>query len=123
MAVRKVLKQETAPFANPRDRIVIDCADLDIPGPAAIKLCLIIHEFATNAAKYDLVHASRRARHWAARDGETIVITWNERGGAPLPSRILPAGVSAPCLSPAWSRTWAVAGSALCALRTASTSA
>lgn len=87
VAVRRILEQETAPFANPRDRIVIDCADLDIPGPAAIKLCLIIHEFATNAAKYGALSTPQGALAiGVARDGETIVITWNERGGAPLPA-------------------------------------
>jgi two-component sensor histidine kinase len=75
-ALKEVLAPELEPYAGgSRDRVVIAGFDLDLTAPMALAIGMIIHELATNAAKYG---ALSRA------DGR-VEITWSlaqENGSA-----------------------------------------
>ena len=72
-----------APFNEPEHpRIAISGIDGPISGPAVTSLALLLHEFATNAAKYGALSAeSGSVKVVFAEEGDSIVIRWTERGG------------------------------------------
>jgi len=63
-------------------RISVTGCDMQISGPVISSLALLLNEFATNATKYgSLSTASGRIEIHCANRGETLVVTWTERGG------------------------------------------
>jgi PAS domain S-box-containing protein len=63
-------------------RISVTGCDMQISGPVISSLALLLNEFATNATKYgSLSAASGRIEIHCANRGETLVVTWTERGG------------------------------------------
>ncbi len=66
------------------DRVVIEGPDLTVGSRVTLSLSLLIHELATNAAKYGAL--STETGHvtvsWRVKDG-TLTLTWTERGGPP----------------------------------------
>jgi PAS domain S-box-containing protein len=65
-----------------RPRISLSGSDLPIAGPAVSALALLLHEFATNAAKYGALSSpTGRIRIECNRQDERFVLTWIERGG------------------------------------------
>lgn len=59
--------------------------DLEISGSIISSLALLLHEFATNSAKYGaLSTAAGQVEVHCAQRGETVLITWSERGGPPV---------------------------------------
>jgi PAS domain S-box-containing protein len=68
------------------ERIVIAGPDVLVGRSAATNLALLVHEFATNAAKYGaLSTASGRVEvTWRVEDGR-VALTWREQGGPPVP--------------------------------------
>ena len=50
--VRDALELELAPYAGQGKQVVLQCSNLAISGSSALSLSLLIHELATNAAKY-----------------------------------------------------------------------
>ena len=62
-----------------------------MPGQAAIALSLMLHELATNAAKYGALSTpnGRVSVRWAALDAAQIELVWTEDGGplVPKPTR------------------------------------
>lgn len=73
------------------ERVRIDGPPLPLAARAATSLALVLHEFATNAAKYGALSLpqGRVEVRWRA-DGERLRLTWTERGGpaiAGLPER------------------------------------
>jgi PAS domain S-box-containing protein len=64
------------------ERVLISGPDVPVAGSAVTSLALLLHEFATNAAKYGaLAAASGRIRlDWSADDRE-LAMTWKEDGG------------------------------------------
>lgn len=77
------------PYVDPENgsdgRFTISGPDVAIGGSAVTSLALLLHEFATNAAKYGAL-SSPRGRvdiEWSVRDGK-LDLTWRERGGPPL---------------------------------------
>jgi PAS domain S-box-containing protein len=64
------------------ERVLISGPDVPVAGSAVTSLALLLHEFATNAAKYGaLASASGRIRlDWSADDRE-LAMTWKEDGG------------------------------------------
>jgi PAS domain S-box-containing protein len=74
-----------SPYADgpsERERVSISGPDVPIAGSAVTSLALLLHEFATNAAKYGaLACASGRIRlDWVADERE-LALTWQEHGG------------------------------------------
>ncbi len=81
--VRSIL----APFFDPAKsgadtRVVIDGPQVPIGGDAVTNLALILHELATNAAKYGAFSvASGQVRiSWTVKKGR-LALVWEERGG------------------------------------------
>ncbi|MCY7399082.1 MAG: PAS domain-containing protein [Sphingomonas bacterium] len=64
------------------ERIVFDGPELAIGGDAVTSLALVLHELATNAAKYGALSTpvGQVHIHWKVDDGN-LRLTWTERGG------------------------------------------
>jgi PAS domain S-box-containing protein len=79
-----------APFDEPAEglrppRIAIFGVDPPVSGGAVSSLALLLHEFATNAAKYGALSSPEGSIEVAcAEEGDAIVLTWTERGGPPV---------------------------------------
>lgn len=50
--VRAAIELELEPYANLGGQVTLECEDLILPPDAALSLSLLVHELATNAAKY-----------------------------------------------------------------------
>ena len=77
-----------APYAEiskDRERVVISGPEVPIGGSAVTSFALLLHEFATNAAKYGaLASPSGCVRvDWSAEEDE-LALTWQEHGGPPI---------------------------------------
>jgi PAS domain S-box-containing protein len=75
-----------APFEETLDsqaaRFAIIGCDFEISGAAISSLALLLHELATNSAKYGALSTPQgRIEVDCANRGETLVLTWAERGG------------------------------------------
>lgn len=79
-----LIRTIVSPYADSEqdNRIVIDGPDIVIGGGAVTSFALLVHEFATNAAKYGALStdAGRVEVSWILADGE-LRLTWSERGG------------------------------------------
>lgn len=78
--LRDVLLVELRPYAP--NRYVLDGGDVDLSPAEALALGLVVHELATNAAKYGALSEGEgcvQAR-WSVEDGR-LSLTWQERGG------------------------------------------
>ncbi|WP_245514611.1 PAS domain S-box protein [Aquamicrobium defluvii] len=81
----------TAPYDHDaetgRSRIRIAGSDVGLSGAAVTSFALLLHEFATNAAKYGALSAPAGAVDVKCDEtGEMLVLTWTETGG-PLVER------------------------------------
>jgi PAS domain S-box-containing protein len=78
----EIIDQE---LASHNSRVTIDGPSLRLTAEAAQPLTLVLHELATNAAKYGALSTpeGRLALRWAVRDGG-VVLDWVERGGPPI---------------------------------------
>ena len=68
-----------------RVRVIVSGPEVPIGGSAVTSFALLLHEFATNAAKYGaLASASGSVRvDWSAKEDE-LALTWQEHGGPPI---------------------------------------
>jgi PAS domain S-box-containing protein len=73
------------PFQTIDGRISVDGPELLVPPAATISLTLVLHELATNAAKYGALSDNSGTVDvtWAV-DMETLTLVWRERGGPPV---------------------------------------
>ena len=63
---------------------------MEISGSVISSLALLLQEFATNSTKYGALSATAgRIQIQCANHGETLVVTWTERGG---PEVVPPTG-------------------------------
>jgi two-component sensor histidine kinase len=77
--VRNALELELAPYAGLGKQVVLQCADLAISANSALSLSLLIHELATNAAKYGGLSTSGGSLFVACTRGDLGgVLTWRE---------------------------------------------
>ena len=84
-SLRGLLEDELMPYGH--DRVALLGPDVQLTPRAALSLSLVLHELATNAAKYGALSsvAGQVAIGWAIEaNGPTLVLDWNERGGPPL---------------------------------------
>jgi PAS domain S-box-containing protein len=73
-------------------RISVTGCDMQISGPVISSLALLLNEFATNSTKYGALSAAAgRIEIHCVNHGETVVVTWTERGG---PEVAPPAGTN-----------------------------
>jgi two-component system CheB/CheR fusion protein len=88
----KLVSAIVAPYADPDraedgGRVVIEGPDVPVSGDAATSFALMLHELATNAAKYGAL--STEEGHirisWTVDQGQLALI-WEEQGGPPIES-------------------------------------
>jgi PAS domain S-box-containing protein len=81
--LQSLIRTIVAPFDEPEHpRIAISGIDSGVSGPPVTSLALLLHEFATNAAKYGALSADTGlVKVVFAEEGDLIVVHWTERGG------------------------------------------
>jgi PAS domain S-box-containing protein len=81
--LRSLVRIIVAPFDEPDEtRIVLSGIDAGVSASAATSLALLLHEFATNAAKYGaLSSATGTVKVVLAEERDAIIVHWIERGG------------------------------------------
>lgn len=91
--LREIVRDEVQPYASP-DRLVMEGDDeVVLPPQDAVDFALVVHELATNAAKYGAWSGAegRVEVRWRVADGgrPIVHVTWRERGGPTVrpPSR------------------------------------
>ena len=79
----ELLRAILSPYeAEHADALAITGEDIQVRGSALTSLALVLHEFATNAAKYGALSASEgRLSVHLRREGELLIVQWVERGG------------------------------------------
>jgi PAS domain S-box-containing protein len=77
----RLLSEELAPYSM-SDRIRLSGAEVHLQPATAQTLALALHELVTNSAKYGALSslAGQLSINWTV-DGETLALTWEERGG------------------------------------------
>ncbi|MGR4863318.1 PAS domain S-box protein [Caulobacter sp. LARHSG274] len=85
-----------APYDDDRSqgaRITVSGADAPITGQAITSFALLLHEFATNAAKYGALSTpDGRVEIACAKDGELFSLVWTEHGGPLLHDQTINEG-------------------------------
>src|SRR3546814_2321470 len=80
--IKTIVSPYDDPAADAPSRIALSGCDPEIAGRAVTGFALLLHEFATNAAKYGAFSASDgRVDIDCADEGDNLVIVWKERGG------------------------------------------
>ena len=81
--LQAIVRTIVAPFNEPETpRIMLSGIDTGVSGSAVTSLALLLHEFATNAAKYGaLSGAAGTVKVALAEEGDTVVVHWTEQGG------------------------------------------
>lgn len=84
-SVRLLLEAELAPYGDNAGKITLTGPDLSIDGHLAVALALVLHELATNAAKYGSLSTSAGLLRvdWRVSPDTTslLELIWEERGG------------------------------------------
>ena len=80
------------PYADDRSKIparfIFDGPDLRISEQAVTNVALVLHELATNAAKYGALSIAGGVVQISSRlDGENLCLTWREEGGPEVAER------------------------------------
>lgn len=84
--LREVLETELGPYGGARGRkLILEGEPVRLDAAAAVNLALIIHELATNAAKYGAYSADGALEvRWTVEPGPRVVLDWIETGGPPV---------------------------------------
>ncbi|MGE5147481.1 MAG: PAS domain S-box protein, partial [Candidatus Eiseniibacteriota bacterium] len=83
--VRTILSPYEEHAADGVARVAINGPDIMVARGSVTSLALLLHEFATNAAKYGALSApTGRVQIDCAEDGDRFVLTWREQGGPPI---------------------------------------
>jgi two-component sensor histidine kinase len=88
--LRQMLQQELAPYAEAGDgEVALSGRPIFLSARAALALGMIVHELATNAAKYGALSNSsgKIALGWKVgphNGGPALSLAWTERGGPPV---------------------------------------
>lgn len=90
--LRELLEAELRPYSEDASgrTLSLNGEPVLIEGKAATSLALVVHELATNAAKYGAYSAGGALDlRWRRNEGDVILLEWRERGGPPVcaPSR------------------------------------
>lgn len=85
VAIRPLVEEELAPFATEGCQVSWDGPSLNLKPPAAQSLGLVVHELATNAAKYGAFSKAggNVEVNWSV-DDDKLYIDWKESGGPPV---------------------------------------
>lgn len=84
--LQSLVRTIVAPFdEEEHPRIAVSGIDAVISGSAVTSLALLLHEFATNAAKYGALSTDTGSvKVLFAAEGDGILVHWSERGGPPV---------------------------------------
>jgi PAS domain S-box-containing protein len=85
--LRTLVAQELEPYRRgDGTRIIIDGPELVIEPTLAQTMAVVLHELATNAAKYGplSLDGGRVAVGWTSGEDGRLVLTWTETGGPPV---------------------------------------
>jgi PAS domain S-box-containing protein len=83
--IHAIFAPYVAAGSNSPERIVVSGCDQEINDSAVTSVALLLHELATNAAKYGALSASTGVVHIDCSSKEdSLVMTWEERGGPPI---------------------------------------
>ena len=79
-SIQELISQELAPFGQ--DRIMLEGDDLKLNPQRGLALGMVMHELATNAAKYGALNGTdgRVTVAWSESDGH-LALKWTERDG------------------------------------------
>lgn len=86
--LRTIVLDELSPFSHGDDgRVVALGPDVTVLADAAQPVGMVLHELATNAAKYGAlsVPGGTIAVHWTVEPDGSIELLWREQGGPPVP--------------------------------------
>src|SRR5262249_60693961 len=85
--------QQLGPFASQPGRLAVEGESVALAPRAALTLSMVLHELATNAAKYGALSApeGRLQVRWtvgrrdadAGQAADRVTLTWQESGGPP----------------------------------------
>ena len=80
-----ILADELAPYRIPDERVHLHGPPVTMPSNAVLMTGLVMHELATNAAKYGALSApqGRVEIAWRVENGH-LCLTWDEHGGPPV---------------------------------------
>jgi PAS domain S-box-containing protein len=88
--IQAITAPHDARFDSDGSRFSVVGCDMEISGAVISSLALLLHEFATNSTKYGaLSDTGGRIQIHCENRGDTIVVTWTERGG---PAVVPPTG-------------------------------
>jgi PAS domain S-box-containing protein len=92
--LQSLIQTIVAPFDAARgdgpSRIIVSGVDFPVSGGTITSMALLLHEFATNAAKYGALSTDDGMIDVVcSQDGDNLVLSWTERGGPPV---LEPAG-------------------------------
>jgi PAS domain S-box-containing protein len=80
-----LLQQILSPYpALDEGRLIISGVDLPVDDRGATPIALVIHELATNSAKYGALSVAEGRVHLTTAVGDDVRIVWQERGGPPV---------------------------------------
>jgi PAS domain S-box-containing protein len=89
-----VVRQQLGPYASHLGRVVIEGDAVALTPRAALTLSMVVHELATNAAKYGALSAPEGRLHvrWTVERGgaetgqavDRVKLSWQESGGPPV---------------------------------------
>jgi PAS domain S-box-containing protein len=84
--LQALIRTIVAPFDEPEHpRIVISGIDGSVSGPAVTSFALLLHEFATNAAKHGALSTDKGSvKVVFAEENDLIIVHWTERDGPPV---------------------------------------
>jgi PAS domain S-box-containing protein len=87
--LRALIRTILSPYADPtrgvQEIIAVSGADMPIRGQAITSFALMLHELATNAAKYGALSSPEgHVEIECSLEGEALVLDWRERGGPNL---------------------------------------
>lgn len=93
--VDQLVRAILAPYGGPSSegRVALSGPPIPVGQNTTTSLALVLHEFATNAAKYGCLSAEegRLTIAWTD-DGASMHMTWTEEGGPPIPESPGPEG-------------------------------
>jgi PAS domain S-box-containing protein len=83
--IHAIFAPYVAPVSNSTKRVVVSGCDQEVDDSAVTSVALLLHELATNAAKYGSLSASAGVVHidCSSKD-DWLVMIWEERGGPPI---------------------------------------
>jgi two-component sensor histidine kinase/CheY-like chemotaxis protein len=83
--VRRLVQEEVAPYSGDSGRVALDGPEIELSPERSQNLALVLHELATNSAKYGALSVSdgRLAIRWSVGDG-ALDLRWEESGGPPV---------------------------------------